>query len=67
MHMRDTHHFHRGLFLSNPKEKKKKFNEKQNYLHGKSPNKKKKNGKYFWVFFLIITTSMESKLIKSYN
>ena len=33
----------------------------------KAPNRQKKNRKYFWVFFLITTTSMEIKLTKSYN
>ena len=60
--MRATQHFHYGLLLSGPKEKK------QNYLHGKATNKQKKNEKYFWVLFLITTTTgMESKLAKSYN
>ena len=60
--MRATQHFHYGLLLSTPKEKK------PNYLHGKAPNKQKKNEKSFWVFFLITTTTgMESKLTKSYN
>ena len=40
-----------------PKERKEK-----NYLHGKAPNKQKKNEKSFWVFILITTTSMEIKL-----
>ena len=63
--MRATQHFHYGLLLSTPKGKKEK---KQNYLHGKAPNKQKKNEKSFWVFFLITTTTgMESKLAKSYN
>ena len=62
--MRATKHFQYGLLLSTPKEKEKK----QNYLHGKAPNKKKKNKITFWVFFLITpTTGMESKLAKSYN
>ena len=62
MHMRATQHFHYGLLLSIPKEKK------QNYLHGKAPNKQKKNEKSFWFLFLITTTTgMESKLTKSYN
>ena len=61
--MRATQHFNHGLLLSTPKEQEKK----QNYLHGKAPNKKKKNEKSFWVFFLITTTSMESKLAESYN
>ena len=72
MHMRATQHFHRGLLLSTPKEKKrisekhteiflkflffckqanKKEKNEENYLHGKAPNKQKKNEKYFWVFF----------------
>ena len=38
-----------------PQRKEKKIN----YLHGKAPNKQKKNGKSFWVFFLIITTTTE--------
>ena len=59
--MRATKHFQCGLLDHQRKEKK------QNYLHGKAPNKQNKNKKYFWVFFLITTTSMESKLIKSYN
>ena len=64
MHMRATQHFHYGLILSTPREKEKK----QNYLHGKAPNKQKKNEKSFGVFFLITTTtSMEGKLAKSYN
>ena len=63
MCMRATQHFHHGLLLSPPKEKE----NKQNYLHGKAPNKQKKNEKSFWVFFLITTTSMEIKLIKIYN
>ena len=53
------------VFSSRPQRKEEK---KQNYLHGKAPNKQKKNEKSFWVFFLITTTiGMESKLIKIYN
>ena len=60
--MRATKHFQYGLLDPQRKEKK------QNYLHGKAPNKQKKNEKSFWVFFLITTTTgMESKLAKSYN
>ena len=45
-----------------------KKEKKKNYLHGKAPNKQKKNKKSVWVFFLITTaTGMESKLTKSYN
>ena len=62
MHTRATQHFYYGLLLSTHKEQE----EKQNYLHGKAPNKQKKNDKSFWVLFLITTTttSMESKLTK---
>ena len=53
------------MVFSSPPQRKEK---KQNYLHGKAPNKQKKNEKSFWVFFLITTTTgMESKLAKSYN
>ena len=58
MHIRATKHFQYGLLDPQRKEKKKK---KKNYLHGKAPNKQKKDMKYFWVFFLITTTSMEIK------
>ena len=34
---------------------------------GMLPTSKKKNRKYFWVFFLIATTSMENKLARIYN
>ena len=51
MHIRATKHFQYSLL--DPKK------GNQNYLHGKAPNKQKKNGKYFWVFFLIITTIAE--------
>ena len=56
--MRAAKHFQYGLLLSTPKGKKRK----ENYLHGKAPSKQKKNEKYFWVFILITTTSMENKL-----
>ena len=60
MHLRAAKHFQYGLL--DPQKKRK-----ENYLHEKAPNKQNKNEKSFWVFFLITTTSMESKLIKSYN
>ena len=64
MHMRATQHFYYGLLLSTPKEKEKK----QNYLHGKAPNKQKEEREIFLGFLLIITTTgKESKLAKSYN
>ena len=53
--------------FSRKKQIKGENKNEKNYLHGKAPNKQKKNGKSFWVFFLITTTSMESKLAKSYN
>ena len=49
MHIRATKHFQYSLLDPQRKEKKNK-----NYLHGKAPNKQKKDGKYFWVFFLIL-------------
>ena len=54
--MRATQHFHYGLLLSIPKEKK------QNYLHEKAPNKQ--NIGYLLV---ITTTGIESNVGKSYN
>ena len=51
--MRANQDFHRGLLLLTPKEKK---GNKTIYM-GKLPTSEKKNGKYFWVFFLIITTT----------
>ena len=65
--MKATQHFHRGLLLSTPKEKNRISKNEKNYLHGKAPNKQKKNEKSFWVLFNTTTTSMESKLAKSYN
>ena len=56
--MRATPHFHRGLLLSTPKEKKRN----KTIYTGKLPTSKKKNKKSFWVFILISTTSMEIKL-----
>ena len=64
MHMRATKHFYYGLLLSTPKNKK----ENKTSYTGKLPTSKKENEKYFWVLFLITTTTgMESKLAKSYN
>ena len=56
MHRRATQQFHRGLLLSTPKEKKKNLKDEKNNLHGKDPNKQKKNEKSFWVFFNSTTT-----------
>ena len=58
MHIRATKHFHYGLLLSTPKRKKRN----KTIYTGKLPTSKKKNEKYFWVFILITTTSMEIKL-----
>ena len=58
MHMRGTKHFHYSLLLLTPKGKKR---NKTIYM-GKVPTSKKKNGKSFWVFILIATTSIEIKL-----
>ena len=64
MHVRATKQFNYGLLLATPKEKKRK---EKNYLHGKAPNKQKKNGKSFWVFlFNYYYYIMKSKLTKSY-
>ena len=57
MHIRATSTIESWSSPTNPQRKEKKINK--NYLHGKAPNKQKKNGKYFWVFFLIITTIAE--------
>ena len=52
------------VFSSRPPKKR----NKQNYLHGKAPNKQKKELEIFLGFLLTTTTtSMESKLAKSYN
>ena len=40
----------------------KKRKEKKTIYMGKLPTSKKKNEKYFWVFILISTTSMEIEL-----
>ena len=49
------------LLWSSPIDPKEKKRNKTIYT-GKLPTSKKKNEKYFWVFFLITTTSMEIKL-----
>ena len=46
------------MVFSTPKGMKRK----ENYLHGKAPNKKEEELNFFWVFILISTTSMEIKL-----
>ena len=58
MHMRATKHFQYGLLLSTPKEKKKN----KTIYTGKLPTSKKKDKKSFWIFILISTISMETKL-----
>ena len=57
MHIRATKHFQYGLLDPQRKEKKIKT-----IYTGKLPTSKKKNEKYFGVFILISTTSMEIKL-----
>ena len=64
--MRATQHFHHGLLLSTPKEKIIISMNEKNYLHGKAPNKQR-TGNLLGFSFNITTTSMESKLAKSYN
>ena len=65
MHMRATQqHFHHGLLLSTPKEKK----ENKTIYTRKLPTSKRRTRNLFGFFLLIITsTGMESKLAKSYN
>ena len=58
MHMRATQHFHRGLLLSTPKEKKRN----KTIYTGKLPTSKRRTGNLFLGFLLITTTSMEIKL-----
>jgi len=42
MHVRATKHCTNIFYLE--------LKKKENYLHGKAPNKQKKKGKSFWVF-----------------
>ena len=62
MHMRATQHFHHGLLLSTPKEKKIKLFTRENSQQAKEERE-------IFLGFLLITTTigMESKLAKSYN
>ena len=46
------------MVFSTPKERKRN----KNYLHGKTPNKQKKEREMFLGFLFNSTTSMESKL-----
>ena len=48
--MRATQHFHCGLLLMAQRKKFQNKNEK-NYLHGKAPNKQKKNENLFGFSF----------------
>ena len=48
------------LVFFNKRIKGKSKNEK-NYLHGKAPNKQKKNKEIFWIFFLVLLLSMHGK------
>ena len=64
MHIRATQYFHHGLLLSTPKE----IEKKQNYLHGKAPNKQKEEHEIFLGFlFNYYYYSKKSKLTKSYT
>ena len=61
--MRATQHFHHGLLLSTPKE-----NKRNKLFTWESSQQAKEEREIFVGFLLIITTtSMESKLAKSYN
>ena len=61
--MRATQHFHRGLLLSTPKEKK------GNKLFTRESSQQAKEEREIFLGFLLIitTTGMESKLAESYN
>ena len=62
MHIRATQHFHHGLLLSTPKEKETKLFTRE------SSQQAKEEQEIFLGFLLVVTTtSMESKLAKSYN
>ena len=65
--MRATQHFHRGLLLSTPKGKKRNSKRNKTIYTGKLPTSKRRMGNLFGFSFNITTTSMESKLAKSYN
>ena len=56
--MRATKNFQYGLLLSTPKGNKRK----ENYLHGKTPNKQEEEREIFLGFHFKSTTSMEIKL-----
>ena len=49
---KETHWNIFGVFVF-PEEStmKEKIENEKNYIHGKAPNKQKKNEKSFWVFF----------------
>ena len=62
MHITATKHFQYGLLLSTPKEKERN----KTIYTGKLPTSKKKNGKSFLGFLLIITTtSMKVNQLKA--
>ena len=54
MHIRATHHFHRGLLLSTPKEKKKKFKEREKLFTRESSQQTKEEREIFLGFLLIL-------------
>ena len=63
--MRATQHFHHGLLLSTPKEKKRK----EIKLFTRESSQQAKEEREIFLGFLLITTTigMESKLAKIYN
>ena len=66
--MRATHHFHHGILLSTPKEKKRNSNNEKTIYKEKLPISKRRTENLFgFSYLLTTTTSMESKLAKSYN
>ena len=63
MHMRATQHFHYGLLLLTPKERK----EIKLFTRESSQQAKEEREIFLGFLLVITTTSMESKLAKSYN
>ena len=63
MHIRATQHFHYGLLLSTPKERK------EIKLFTRESSQQAKEEREIFLGFLLITTTtgMKSKLAKSYN
>ena len=63
MHTGATQHFHHGILLLTPKEKKRN----KTIYTGKLPTNKEEQEIFLGFLLIITTTGMESKLAKSYN